>query len=136
MSDNFQRGDLCPAVFQLSGGTAYTLNITGHNLDISSLLFDVTHAGHAGAGTARIAGKRDVSGQVKMDYDADRTPYALGLVDGYSGIMLFYVTPTRAIQIPVIIEKVNYQSASQGKVEFGCDVKMNILAGVLVYGTG
>lgn len=136
MADNFQRGDLCPVVFQPSGGGALRLNITSQNLDISSLLFDVTHSGHGGAGTARIAGKRDIAGSVKMDYDADRTPASLSLQDGQSGLMLFYVTPTRPVQVPVIVEKVNYTSSRENKVEFGCDVKMNIIAGVLVYGTG
>lgn len=133
MANNFQRGDLCPVVFQPVSGAAVTLNVTSHNLDISSLLHEVTHTGHAGAGTARIAGKPDASGSVTMDYDADRTPYALNLLNGTSGYMLFYVTPTRPIQVPIIIEKVNYKSAVGGKVEFGCDVKMNVNIGSLVY---
>lgn len=133
MSNSFQRGDLCPVVFQPSSGAAVTLHVTGHNLDISSLLFDVTHTGHNGAGTARIAGKRDCDGSVTMDYDADRSPYSLSLLDGTSGYMLFYVTPTRPIQVPIIIEKVNYKSAVAGKVEFGCSVKMNVNIGDLVY---
>lgn len=133
MANNFQRGDLIPVTFQPVSGAAVTLNITGHNLDISSLLHEVTHTGHNGAGTARIAGKQDVSGTVTMDYDADRSPYSLNLTNGTSGFMLFYVTPTRPIQVPIIIEKVNYKSAVAGKVEFGCDVKMNVNVGTLVY---
>lgn len=136
MADNYQRGDLCPVVFQPSNGPAYTLNVTGHNLDISSLLFDVTGTRHGGAGTARIAGKRDVDGSVAMKYDADLAPYALYLIDGVSGMMLFYVTPTRPVQVPVIIEKVHYQCTVGSDVEFVCNVKMNILAGALVYSVG
>lgn len=135
MANNFQRGDLTPVIFVPSGGTSVTLNITGHNLDIMSALYDVTHTGFGGVGTARIAGKPDASGSVKMDYDADRTPYALSLLNGIRGLMLFYLTPTRAIQVPVIIEKVSYVSTRDSQISFGCEVKMDVIAGLLVYGT-
>jgi hypothetical protein len=133
--NNFQPGHLLPVQFQPVGGPLQTLNITSQNVDLSSLLFDVTHTGFNGAGTARIAGKPDGGGNVTMDYDADVAPVSLQLTNGTSGIMLFFVTPTRPIQIPVIIEKVNYKSAVQGKCEFNTDVKMNILVGRVVYGT-
>lgn len=135
MADNFQSGHLLPVQFQPFGGPLLTLNVTKQGVDLSSLLFDVTHTGHQGRGTARIAGKPDGGGNITMDYDADRTPFSLSLVNGQSGILLFFVTPTRPIQIPVIIEKVNYQASVQGKEEFNCDVKMNILVGNVVYGT-
>ena len=133
--DNFQSGHLTPVQFQPVGGPLLTLNVTSHTLDLMVALYDVTHTGHQGRGTARIAGKPDGSGNATMDYDADRSPVALNLVPGMSGFFLFYQTPTRPIQLPAIIEKVNYKSAVAGKVEFNVDVKENILVGNVVYGT-
>jgi hypothetical protein len=135
MADNFQPGALTPVQFQPVGGQLVTLNVTGQTLEFVRQLFDVTHTGHQGRGTARIAGKGDCSGNLTMDYDADRSPVSLNLLDGISGLLLFFVTPTRPIQVPAIVEKTNYRSTVSSQVSFNVDVKQNILVGNVVYGT-
>ncbi|HLN30476.1 MAG TPA: hypothetical protein VK395_22220 [Gemmataceae bacterium] len=147
MANNFQRGDLCPVVFQPIGGSPVTLNITSHNVDFTSTLFEVTHTGLNGAGVARIAGKQDASGTVKADYDSDLSPYAASpnIRNGVSGVILFYVgAPTapvgvtgqqppvqgKPLQVPVIIEKVHYESAVHNQVKFSFEVKLNVIAGL------
>jgi hypothetical protein len=133
--NNFQRGDLLPVFFQPFGANAaQRLNVTGWEGGRDVLLFDVTHTGLNGAGTARIAGKRDGTGTVNADYDADLSPYAAyGIQEGVSGVILEYITPTRAIQTPIIIEKLNFQSAAGSQLKYNFSWKMNVLAGLFVY---
>lgn len=88
----------------------------------------------AGGLTARLAGKRDISGTVQADYDLDIPPYGpVGIFDGLSGICAFNLNPLKAVQAPVIVEKVHYESAVESEVKYSFDVKANSRAGFLVY---
>ncbi len=148
--NNFQRGDLCGVAFQaVSGGnadTVVTLNVTQHSLEDSAKLFDVTHTGLNGIGTARIAGKNDLHGTVHADFDADQPPYLdpPHITSGTSCLMIFALSAPpgtgpnpagsgsvqRQITIPAIVEKVHYQSQVTSQVKYSFDVKMNVIAGV------
>ncbi len=139
MANNFQRGDLCGIQFIVAGANPYTLNVTSHNLDLSVLLFDITHTGLNGAGTARLAGKPDASGTVNADYDADASPFlnTPNIRPGAAGTIAFFVAgPTGApsaqsIQVPVIVEKVHFESSVQSQVKYSFEVKQNVLAGLI-----
>jgi len=142
--NNFQRGDLCPVAWSPFTGsgfaTAFFLNVTSHNGDISSLLFDVTHTGLNGAGTGRIAGKQDASGTINADLDIDNTPYDYyGIRNGQGGFLTYFLsspllgTP-RFVEIPMSIEKVHYEVAVQSQVKYSFDAKMNVILGLA--GTG
>jgi hypothetical protein len=122
-------------------------------MDDLVLLFDTTHTGHLGAGTARTAGKGDSSGNITMSFDADIPPYLIPpasqpgagpsnlqsqpntqfIQKGVSGIMLFYVTPTKTIQKPIVVEKLNWKSAVDSELQFNFDWKENVNVGMTVY---
>lgn len=133
----FQRGDQLPVSFQALGqGNVAVLAITGYTLDVSVLLFDVTNTS-TGGNTARLAGKRDASGTINYDFDANSPTYLTppNLVEGVSGVMLFFVKPNNPIQVPIIIEKMHLESSVTSELKGSCDVKMNALAGQFVYPT-
>ena len=132
--NNFVSGHRCPAQFQLSGGVLTTLQIKGQSLDEDGLIFDVTHTGSGGR-TARIAGKADHKGTINADFDLDVPPYLNppGIRFGSTGIILFFFSPSRPIQIPVIVSKVHYESAIESEVKYSFDVQENVLVGVIVY---
>lgn len=137
MSDVFQAGHNCPVRFQVSGQAVATLAVTAHSLDISVLLYNVTNTSHGGD-TARIAGLRDAAGSIQADFDADLPPYLNPpfIQEGVSGIFLFFysaVSLNRPIQVPMIIEKVHYSMQVGSQTKYSFDVKMNKLAGLLVY---
>jgi hypothetical protein len=152
----FQRGDLLPVAFQPAGqNQSYKVSIKGWTMDDLVALFDTTHTGHQGAGTARTAGKGDSSGNFTMSFDADLPPYLIPpvgqpgagpsalqaqpnttfLVKGVSGILLAFVTPTKALQKPMAIEKVNWKSAIDADLQFNLDWKENVNVGMSVYPT-
>ena len=131
----FVRGDLAPVAFR----TATTFfNITGYTLDHSVLLFDVTHTGLAGAGTARISGKPDCAGTINYDLDIDNAPFGthFSVTPGTSGLMYFYISNTNvgianlglAITVPVIVEKLHFETAITSQLKGSIDTKMNLLA--------
>lgn len=142
MSFNFQRGDLCGVKFQatdnkgnpLQGLTA--VNVTGWTMDLTKALFDVTNTGLAGQGTGRIAGKPDIDGSFNYDYDAD-APATFGppnMKAGQNGFLQFFVTPTQAFQVPVIVEKEHYENPGMmSQIKGSVSVKMNALLGPIVY---
>src|SRR5438270_127319 len=110
----FQRGDLLGVRWLPSGNSrTQTLGVKGWTIDDMLLLFDVTNTRHQGAGTARIGGKGDFAGTVNMDFDADDAGWMSpnAVVKGQSGLMFFYLTPTSPVQLPAIIEKLNFVSA-------------------------
>lgn len=121
---------------QPTGGAAQRLNIKGYSLDLSCLLFDVTHTA-SGGNTARIAGKADASGTINADFDLDLPPYAASplIVPGVSGLCLFYVNVAQSkfFQVPTIIEKVRYESQVESYLKYSFEVKMNSLAGAFVF---
>jgi hypothetical protein len=131
----FVRGDLSPVAFRTP--TTF-FNITGYSLDHTILLFDVTHTGLGGAGTARIAGKPDMKGTVNYDLDIDLAPFGatLSVLPGTSGIMYWYISNTnvpgnilgKAIQVPVIVEKLHWETAITSQVKGTIDVSMDALA--------
>ena len=134
MSGNYQSGHNTGVYFEVLGqGTVSSLCVSSHSLDISVLLFDVTGTCHGG-NTARLAGKRDAAGTVNAFFDADSPPYLNPpyIREGVSGVMLFYFSSLalgRPMQVPVIIEKVHYETAVAGETKYSFDVKMNSLAG-------
>lgn len=134
MSDNFQPGHLCPVRFKPDGGNDATLNVKSHNLDLTALLHDVTGTRHAGV-RARIGGPADAQGTVQADFDLDEAPYhdPPSIRPTVRGLMFFHISPTKAIQVPVIVERLHFESAVESQVKYSFDVKMNALAGALVY---
>jgi hypothetical protein len=133
----FTRGDLAPVAFKTANGF---FNVTAYNLDHTILLFDVTHTGYAGAGTARIAGKPDCKGLVNYDLDLDFAPFGqkFGILPGTSGLMFWYIGNTNAqsggtvfgsaIQVPVIVEKLHFETAITSQLKGSIDVSMDLLA--------
>lgn len=131
----FTRGDLAPVAFRTPN---QFFNVTGWNSDNSILLFDVTNTSHGGAGTARIAGKPDFKGTMNYSFDLDNALFGnnFSVLPGTSGIMFWYIGNTnvpgnvlgKAIQTPVIVEKLHFESAVTSEVKGSCDVSMNLLA--------
>ena len=134
MANNFISGHKAPVAIQVLGFTAGTLNVRGWSLDEEVLVFDVTHTGTGGR-TARIAGKADHKGTVNADYDADIPPYLapVGIRAGGIAVILFFVSPSKPIQVPVLITKVHYEAAIENEVKYSFEVAENVLAGVIVY---
>lgn len=136
--NNFQRGDLSPVSWapQNLGFTAL-LNVKESTVDVMVILFDVSHTG-LGGDTGRIRGKRDASGTVHASIDLDAPPWGNTVVlnEGQPGIMLQFVGPTKAIQLPMCVERLHFQGANmQKECDYSFDAKMNKLAGFLVYPT-
>jgi|HubBroStandDraft_5_1064220.scaffolds.fasta_scaffold55141_4 hypothetical protein len=132
----FSRGDLCGVLFQPVGASiAQAVNITGWNRKRSVLLFDCTHTGLFGVGTGRIVGKADSSGTVNADYDMSAPPYAPvpSIIEGVSGIILDFVSPTKAIQSPITIEELNWESNTTTQVKWNFTWKENVFVGLPVY---
>ena len=135
MANNFVPGHFAPILWRAAGTPAdVQLNIKDHNVELSVLLHDVTHTGTAGI-RARIAGPLDAAGSVNASLDLDAPPYmtTISLFPGTQGLCLFSFTLTRALQIPVRVEKLKFQVAVDKEVMYGFDVKMDALAGVIVY---
>jgi hypothetical protein len=132
---NFQRGDLVPAIWTPIGGQSTVLNIQGHNLDLSTLLIDVTNSG-SGGNRDRIPGVRDAAGSLKLSFDLDLPFYGpLNLLNGVLGLASFGVNAaqTRFIQVPVAVEKVGVASAREQDIQLSVDVKMSNRAGFFVF---
>jgi hypothetical protein len=134
MSNRFQRGDLLPCQWQPTGGILVSLGVSGKSADFMSLLFDVTNVLHGGT-TARIAGKRDGSGNLNFHFDADAAPWqpVPHIVDGVTGVIVYGVSTIGAIQIPIIIEKIHFEDKVESDLLWNFDWKLNALAGFLVY---
>ncbi len=136
-NEAFQAGHNCPVSFQVFGqGAIALLNVTSHSMDELIALFDVSNTGHGGR-TARLAGKGDHSGTVNCDFDADFPPYRNppNIRAGVSGVILSYFSAYvlgKPITVPVIIEKVHYETAVGSQSKWSFDVKENIIAGSFV----
>lgn len=132
--NNFSPGHFAAVAWQADGAAAATvLQIKDHNVELSVLLHDVTHTGTNGV-RARLAGPLDAQGTVNAGLDLDVPPYgAVSLLPGVKGVCGFGLNATRLIQVPVSVEKLKFISAVDKDVMYGFDVKMNALAGVLVY---
>ena len=117
-----------------SSNNQQQLNVTGWEGQRNVLLFDVTNVSHGG-NTARIAGKRDGSGNIQLDFDAGLPIYAppFGIQEGVSGVIFESVSPLRAIQTPVILEALKFVSQISSQLKYNFDWKMNTLAGLFVY---
>jgi hypothetical protein len=131
---NYQRGDFVPVQWQAAGGVLSVLNIKEHDLDLPVLLFDVTSTGSGGL-RARLGGLADIAGNIKMDFDADAPPYlpVPFIIGGVSGIALFGVSPVRAIQCPLIVEKLHFMSGVESEVKWDTSMKANSRVGALVF---
>jgi hypothetical protein len=107
--------------------------VTGWEGAREVLTFDVTNTSHGG-NTARLGGKRDGRGTIQLDFDADLPPYLAqpNIIEGVSGVVQEFVSPTRAIQTPVIIKAVKYVSSVGAQLKFTVDWEFNILAGLYV----
>lgn len=128
MSYNYQRGDQCPARWTVAGQAPVVFNITALSDEIESLMLIATNTGTQGL-AARVAGTEDMKGNIALDFDLDQPPYdgSHSLRNGVSGLMDFYVSPTVFNRFPIIIAKVNYQSAVSTLVKISVDVMMNCL---------
>lgn len=135
MAYRYSAGHFVPVEWQRDGSNVITtLAIKSHDLRISALLHDVTSSA-TGGGRARLAGPLDVAGQVMCDLDLDAPPYVDPplLLPGVSGITNFGVSVSKGIQVPVILEELHFSSAIDQEVKWDFSVKMNQLAGVIVY---
>lgn len=135
MSMNFQRGDLVNAAWQATGGAQIVLNIKGHTLDLSCLLYVVTNTGTLGQ-AARLAGTQDIDGKIDTSFDLDNPFYGPpSMRPGQAGIASFGVNAaqTRFIQCPVSIEKTGLATAVEQELRQSISVKGNELAGFFVY---
>jgi hypothetical protein len=127
---NYQRGDLISAQWQKVGLAAATLNITGHTLDLSALMYNVTNSG-TGGNAAKLAGTNDAKGNIKASFDRDLPPYSplIQIVAGASGGGFWGVTAdqTRFIAVPIIISIVHYMSELTHELQYSFDVEMNTI---------
>jgi hypothetical protein len=131
---NFQRGDQLPVWFQpLGANTAQRLNVTGWDGSREVVTFDVTNTG-SGGNTARLGGKRDGSGKISMDWDADVNTFIapFTIIEGISGIILEYTSATKFIQTPIIIQKIDFSSATTSQLKYVVNWQMNSIAGLYV----
>lgn len=135
MANNFAPGFANPVAWSAFGqGGPLTLNIKKHSLDVEDLLYDVTHTATGGI-RARLAGPLDASGNVLASLDLDLPIYAppFSIVAGQRGVALFYLSTTRAVQVPCSVAKLHFESAIESETLYNFDVKMNALAGFFVY---
>ncbi len=120
--------------FQAVGqGAVSKLQVTGSSWDEEVARILVTHSGTGGL-AARIAGVLDGKGTVSAFYDSDLPPYlpAPGIVAGINGVYLFYITPVKFFQIPVIVPHVHYETQVLGATQYSFDAELNALAGSYV----
>lgn len=142
--NNYQPGFACPVQwvpYDLGkiSGRLVTLDVESHSVDISVILSEIMHTG-LGGDTGRLANRRDASGTVNADFDADLPPYLdpPRLREGQSGYILFYYSALslkRPIQVPMIIEKLHYEMQQGSHTKYSFDVKMNALIGTIIYPT-
>lgn len=134
MANNYVPGHLTPVQWQATGGALATLSIKSHNLDISVLLHDVTSTRHAGV-RARLAGPLDAAGTVNNALDLDVPPYLTPptILPGVGGVAAWGLSSTRAIQLPLICEKLGFTSAIEQEVQWNADWKMDARQGVVIY---
>lgn len=136
MANNFQRGDLTGVLWVPTGGLGQVLNVKDQDLDLSSLLYDVTGT-LAGGVRARLAGPTDAAATILAQYDADSSPYLISpnITQGAGGLLVFYITAgdTRGIQVPMRIEKVHWKSGVETNVQYSFDAKCDSRVGVIVY---
>jgi hypothetical protein len=135
---NFQRGDLTGVAWIPQGGNAAAaLTVKDQDLDILSLLLDVTTT-LAGGFRARIAGLGDAAATINAVYDADNSPYLPipAIIPGAGGLLVFGITaflPQRGISVPMRIEKVHWKSGIETSVMYSFDAKMDSRLGLIVY---
>lgn len=132
--DNYSPGSQCPVKFQPFGGVQTTLNVKGWNFDEESVLADVSNTSHQGR-TARIACKADHKGSVSASLDLDQLPFAapVSIRAGTRGVLLFYLSPLKPVQVPVVVSKLHHEMALEKEVSYSFDVQENVLAGNIVY---
>lgn len=133
---NYQRGDLTGVAWIPQGlGVQTALPVRDQDLDLSSLLFDVTNRLSQGS-RARLAGPQDAAATILAQHDADAPSYlaAGGLIqNGMGGMLLFFITPILFISVPMRIEKVHWKSGTETQVTYSFDAKMDSRVGTLVY---
>jgi hypothetical protein len=129
----FMSGQANPFSYIVPGQNQITLNITGWTWDEEINTLIVTHSGSGGV-AARIPNVLDGKGTVNADFDLLNPVYATPpiLVAGQSGIAQYYVSPSRAWQVPNIIKKLHFESTVMGKVSYSFDCEMNSLQGAYV----
>lgn len=134
MAQNFSPGQFCGATWSPVGGAPGTLEIRGHTLDLSVMLFDVSNTGNP-TGRARLAGLDDVAGTVNTFLDLDLPLYSaiVVIVPASRGIASFGMSLVRGIQTPVIVEKLHFQVTTDTALEASFDVKMDCRVGLIVY---
>jgi|SRR5579859_7436702 len=127
----FVSGHANPFAFQVLGQTnVATLNIKSSSWDEEINMILVTHSGSGGI-AARLANVLDGHGTIACDLDLLAPPYMNPplIIPGISGLALYYIAPTRSIQIPVMVGKVHYEGQVQGQSMWTFDIAMNSLAG-------
>ncbi len=127
---NFVSGHANPVGWQAVNAGVVLLNVTASSWTESINALIVTHSGTGGL-AARLANVLDGEGTFEADYDADVSPYLNPprLRPGVNGLYLFFVTPLRFFQCPIMILKVPYKTAVLSKVSYTVDVALNALAG-------
>lgn len=133
--NNFQNGALVPVSFLPYDGSATTvLQIKSHNLDLEALMLDVSHSGTGGV-RARIAGLQDARATILASLDLDLLPWAAvpKIIPGLWGLIGIHVAERslgwNPITVPVIVQKIHFESAVESEVKYSFDVQMNALAG-------
>lgn len=135
MPDRFIAGHSIPVAWQPVGAASTTLDVKEHSVDLSVLLHDVTNSRHVGV-RARLAGPLDAQGTVQASLDLDQVPWNAptpNILPGVSGVIAFGVTAAAGIQVPTVVEKLHNASAIEKEVNWSFDVKMNSIAGAVVY---
>lgn len=135
-----QRGDVISGVWAPInvGVPPQLLNMKNDSVDLSCLLYDITNTGSFGV-KSRLAGTADYSGTINATFDLANPPYLppLYILPGMQGIYGKGVSVSgKVIQLPVVLEKVHYQSGVESEVQYSADVKGSARAGTLIYPAG
>ena len=130
----FQAGYNKGVSFQVNGAGANTsINVTEHSWAEEIERANITHSGTLGL-QALLACVLKGTGNVKAQFDSTAMPFATapGIKAGVSGLLTFNLgAPNTQFIAPVMVVKVNYQTAIQGNgtVKYDFDVEMNCLSG-------
>lgn len=124
---SFQRGDLLPMTFTLTGGTgSFDMRVRSWTVEEDGLAFDVTCTAHSGR-TARLRGKSDHKGSAVICFDLGNIPYTAATPNirfGSKGVFAAQVSTTSAttvISIGAIITKVHYESGTEQELRWSVD---------------
>jgi hypothetical protein len=98
------------------------------------MLFDVSNTGNV-SGRSRLAGLFDCAGTINTFLDLDLPLYVAGInvAPSVRGIAAFGVSLLRAIQTPMIIEKLHFATTVDQALEASFDAKMDARSGFLVF---